>query len=365
MKRLIVPMGLLFGLFAILGVVRADDHSPVSLTARPAKTTLRPGETVTVVLSNFCDSAGNPADKMERIVVVANAGEILGGASAEMPMTPTGNQQAFQVGEGTVEFDYRAPLHCQKDEVKITFLNSLAYGEIDKIPMNLTEPYQTIATLTLKLNCAHYLLLEYNEDYLRLYGKERKDHRIRAILRIDLEPWVADNMLRVTNLSLLEFQGSANRVSATDQEHMQADTASPDFYNQLLLLFLDPESDDVQGLIYEDVPLLIDWHGDEIPEGPPDRINVGPVSEHRPDKREARKAGQDLAGDFPTDNETARRLRRMQRSLTQQFSATQVHPDNRVKTTQGETFFAGEGSWEKKFSNGHHRKTYRWELLLD
>ena len=54
----------------------------------------------------------------------------------------------------------------------------------------------------------------------------------------------------------------------------------------------------------------------------------------------------------------------MQQPMIQQFSGTQVHPDHRVKSSQGDTFFSGEGRWEKKFSNGHHRRTYHWELYI-
>jgi len=365
MKRIVLPWCMIFGILMIWGAVHSADRTPISLRATATRSSLRPGETVTITLSEFRDSTGRGADTMERIVVVANAGEILDGVSAETPLTPTGNQKAFLVGDGRIEFDYRAPLHCRKKEVKITFFNSLAYGETDKIPMGMTEPGEDIFTLTLRLHCANYLLLQYEEDYLRQSPKLRRDHRIRAVLRVDLEPWIADNMLRVTNLALLEFKGGANKVTRTDRQHMQADTAGVDFYNQLLLLSLDPDSDAIQGLIYEAVPLSIDWHGDEIPEGPPDKINVGPVSKHKPDKRKARAAGQDLAREFPNEGERARRLRRMQRSLTQQFSATQVHPDHLVTTSQGEVYFAGKGKWEKKFSNGHHRRTYHWELFLD
>ena len=97
---------------------------------------------------------------------------------------------------------------------------------------------------------------------------------IRAVLRFNLQPRVADNMLPATNLTRLEFKGRANRITKTDHQ-------------------------------------------------------------------------------------------RMQRSLMQQFSSTQVHPDHQVENSRGDTFYSGNGNWEKKFSNGQHRKTYHWELVLD
>ena len=124
-------------------------------------------------------------------------------------------------------------------------------------------------------------------------------------MRIDCEPWVADNMLKITNLSILEFYGRAGRTSSTERLMSSAETASTSFYNTLLLLHLDPETDAIQGLIYEAVPLIIDWHGDEIPEGPPDKIKVGPVSIYHPDKSVARRSGKKLKHDFPKEGRNA------------------------------------------------------------
>ena len=365
MKR-IACLFMCFLLFAVTtGAADTQERIPTSVDVEKSKSELRPGESLTITLKNFRDASGQPADARERIVVVPNAGVILDGVSPTMPMGPTTQQKAFLPGpEGEFSFVYRAPLHCRKDHVLISVFNSLAYGSTEKIPMDTTEPYEPIATIKIPLNCGTYLLLRYDEVLDRRTGQQRDHHEIRAVLRIDCEPWVADNMLKITNLSILEFYGRAERTSSTESLMCSAESATANFYNSLLLLHLDPETEEIKGLIYEAVPLAIDWHGDEIPEGPPDKIKVGPVSEYRPDKKASRRAGKKLAHDFPTEDRNARRLRRMQQTMIEQCSETRVHPDHRVKSTQGDVFFSGEGRWEKRFSNGHHRRTYHWELYI-
>ena len=83
---------------------------------------------------------------------------------------------------------------------------------------------------------------------------------------------------------------------------------------------------------------------------------------------EDRFQGYKMKFDFPKSRQdfkgkTAKRVRRMQQFLLQNFAATQVHPDHVFKKGNGKTFFGGQGKWEKKKSSGSnfHKKTYTWE----
>ena len=362
-----------FSLALILSAVvylpaQSDGGILASLDIKTSKESLRPGETMLVTLTNFKDPKGLPLDLpgMERVVVVPNSGVILDGISASVPNDPRALQKAFISDEqGVIEFTYRAPLHCKNDHVVLSIFNSLSYGRSDELPLEDTEPHSVIATLNIPLTCGTYLLLEYEEEYRRQTTHQSKSHRIHAVLRLDCKPYIADNMVQVTNLDILEVKGSAQLISKSERLSSRADSADLGPYNTLLLFVLNAEDEEITGLLYEAVPLTIHWRGDEIAEGPPNKVKVGPVSVFKPDKEEVKRKGKDLAHDFPVEDKNARRVRRMQQSLLQQFGASQMHPDHRVLSGNGVSFFSGQGRWEKNYTDGHYVKTYHWELVLN
>ncbi len=82
------------------------------------------------------------------------------------------------------------------------------------------------------------------------------------------------------------------------------------------------------------------WQGDEIPIVPPDVVNVGPVSKDKRGPWGARWQGSKLQSELPTEGKDARKVRRMQQFLIQNFAETQVHPDHIVKSGNGKNLQA-------------------------
>ncbi len=359
---------------------------PVTADAKAEKSVLRPGETVKITLLNFRDQNNRPASSGERIIVRSSNGLIMDGTTwsfvgtgsdeeaDSVPLVPlTGNTKVFLLGsDGRIEVYYRAPLRGKISEVEIEVFNSPAYGSTAVKPLDTATKGRLIANLKLSIKRGTYFLLNYEEKKRSKRGVSVVyTHEIKAVIRIDCEPWVTGNMLQLKNLVVLEFKGKADLISKNDHKEQNAVSAKPFAYNALVLLHLDPENEKIQGIIYEPVPLNVAWQGDEIPEGPPDVVRVGPVSKDERGSGEARFQGYKMKFDFPKSRQdfkgkTAKRVRRMQQFLLQNFAATQVHPDHIVKKGNGKTFFGGQGKWEKKKSSGSnfHKKTYTWELHI-
>jgi hypothetical protein len=374
---------LVFTILFSIYLLPANILMPVTADAKAEKSVLRPGETVKITLLNFRDQNNRLAGSGERIIVRSSAGLIMdgttwsfvgAGSDEEIDSVPlVGNTKVFLLGnDGRIEVYYRAPLRGKISEVKIEVFNSPTYGSTAVKPLDTTIKGRLIAEVKLRIKWGTYFLLNYEEQKRNKRGTSVVyTHEIRSVIRIDCKPWVAGNMLQIENLVVLEFKGSADLISKNDHKVQKAVSAKPFLYNHLVLLHLDPKTEKILGIIYEPVPLNVAWQGDEIPIGPPDVVNVGPVSKDERGSGEARFHGYKMKFDSPkskhdSKGKTARRVRRMQQFLLQNFAGTQVHPDHIVKTGNGKTFFGGQGKWEKKksSSSNFHKKTYTWELYI-
>ena len=357
---------------------------PVKADAKAEKLVLRPGETVKITLLNFRDQNNKPASSGERIIVRSSAGLIMDGTTwsfvgtesgeetDSVPLVPlTGNTKVFLLGsDGRIEVYYRAPLRGKISEVEIEVFNSPTYGSTEVKTLDKAIKGRLIAKVKLRIKWGTYLLLNYEEKKRNKRGSnEVYTHEIRSVIRIDCEPWVTGNMLQLKNLEVLEFSGRADLIGKNYHKVQNAISGEPSAYNSLVLLHLDPENGEIRGIIYEHVPLDVEWQGDEIPEGPPDVVKVGPVSKDERDSAEAKFQGYKMKFDFPKSKNDSKgkrgdRVRRMQQFMLQNFAGTQVHPDHIVKKGDGKTFFAGQGKWEKSSGSNFHRKTYTWELYI-
>jgi len=351
-----------------------------SAEIKSEKQELRSGEITKLTIFNFRNDNGKPyqADTnvivSDRIIVCCDHGEILDGTTWVNPdfdHTIIGNCKIFLLrNHDKIEFYYRAPLR-NVSEVEITAYNSTSIGPLHIYPLEGSDDGYLISKAKLKINNANYLLLNYSEAKQVKWGKVTYEHTINAVIRIDLKTSPIPNSLQVTNLEVLEINGRADRISSDEHLVARAGTAQASAYNRLVMLNMNPQGL-LDGVVYTEVPLRIDWRGDEIPEGPPDKINVGPVSEDERGKWGARYDGSvmvDEFADFPergnATTEERQRIREKQASLLTNFTDTQVHPDFKVKGKGSNTYF-GEGRWEDENASGgdYYRKTFRWEIYF-
>lgn len=365
---------------------------PVGAEVHPDKSVLRPGETVKITLMNFEYPNKIPpnAKKISNTVIVkSSAGLVMGGTPVVLnedffgpEPAGTGSVKAFLLGNGenTIEVYYRAPLRGKQREVNLEVFappqyhvdatlfpseSSTVSWETNSEGKPMIDRGERIADETLKIKWGIYFLLNYEERKTSKRGsREEYKHEINSVIRIDCEPWISGSMLQVTDLQVLEFNGKADLIGADSHKVQEAVSAEPFAYNALVLLNLDPESQAVVGIIYESVPLNVDWQGDEIPEGPPDVVEVGPVSKYEKDSWGAAWAGALVSDQFPGNKKDPLQTWRKQREVLHNFAATQVHPDHLVTKGDGTTFFAGQGRWEKSSVSNSQRKTYTWELYI-
>jgi len=369
-------------LAAALGpcVLSGQEHPSTIKSAeiKAEKQELRPGEITKLTIYNFRNDNGKPyqADTnvivSDRIIVCCDHGEILDGTTWGNPdfdQSIVGNCKIFLLrNHDRIEFYYRAPLR-NVSEVEITAYNSTTIGPLETYPLKGSDDGYMLSKVKLKINNANYLLLNYSEEKQVNRGKVSYEHTINAVIRIDLKTSPIPNSLQVTNLEVLEINGRADRISSDEHLVARASTAQTSAYNRLVMLNMN-HLGELDGVIYTEVPLKIDWSGDDIPEGPPDKINVGPVSKDERGDWGAHYDGSimvDEFADFPergnATQEEKQRIREKQASLLMNFADTQVHPDFKV-TGKGKDIYFGEGRWEDENASGgnYYRKTFKWEI---
>lgn len=349
------------------------------------KQVLRPGETTKITLYNFRDDknktyhANTNVIVIDRIIISCSAGLIMDGTEWNNPDIESnpplmGNSKIFLLrDDDRIEFYYRAPLRSIP-EVEIIAYNSTTFGPIESYPLETSEDGYILNKLKLKILLDTYLLLNYSEEkQVSLGSTTLYKHKINAVIRIDCSPTPIPNSLQVTDLKVLEINGIAERISSDEHLVSTAATAKTSAYNSLVMLNTHPEDGSLVGIIYTAVPLSIDWQGDEIPEGPPDDIDVGPVSKDERSEWGARWEGTNMAdefSDYPDRSkitaEEKQRIRHKQASLLMNFAETQVHPDFMVQSRNGENAYSGKGNWEDENKSGgdFYRKTFNWEIYI-
>ena len=365
-------------------VLSGQDYPIILKSAeiKAEKQELQPGETTKIILYNFLDDYNYPygantdAIFSDRIIISCSHGEILDGTTWVNPdMDPPefGNSKIFLLrNHNKIEFYYRAPLR-RVSEVEIEAYNSPSSGPLESIPLEKSKGGgYMLNKLKLKINNVNYLLLNYSEEKQVNRGKVTYEHTINAVIRIDLKTSPIPNSLQVTNLEVLEINGRADRISSDEHLVARASTAQTSAFNRLVMLNIN-RLGELDGVIYTEVPLKIDWRGDDIPEGPPDKISVGPVSKDERGELGARYSGAvmvDEFADFPergnATQEEKQRIREKQASLLMNFADTQVHPDFGVKRKEGNCY-SGEGKWEDENASGgnNYRKSFKWEIYFE
>lgn len=352
-----------------------------SAEIKSEKQELRPGEITKLTLYNFLNGNGKPyqADTnvivSDRIIVCCDHGEILDGTTWGNPdfnQTIVGNCKIFLLrNHDRIEFYYRAPLR-NVSEVEITAYNSTSTGPLEIYPLEESDDGYMLSKVKLNIIHVNYLLLNYSEEKQVNRGKVLYEHTINAVIRIDLNHSPIPNSLQVTNLTVLEINGRADKISSDEHLVARASTAQNSFYNSLIMLHTNTANGSLLGILYNEVPLKLEWRGDEIPEGPPDKIHVGPVSEDDRNALEARWESAimvDEFTDFPERGnatvEEKQRIRAKQAKSLMNVVKTQVHPDFKVQG-ESKSFYFGEGRWEDANESGgnYYRKTFKWELYI-
>ena len=137
-------------------VIRKYERLPEKATLEPEKDLekdpVQAGEKVTIHLKDIVDYKGNTAQPWEWVVVKAEKGQIVGGREQD------DGTHAFEVGDGAIDFDYKAPDKCDKDTENkdtITVYNSC---NNDVRVVTKLWPEKVIATKSFDIDCTGWLL---------------------------------------------------------------------------------------------------------------------------------------------------------------------------------------------------------------
>lgn len=125
-------------------VLNEFEKRPYDCDIRPEREEVIPGEEIKVEISNIRDIQGQPSREFNRLVLQSVHGEIVEGA--DLAVDPS--LKAFQVGEGQINFTYRAPGGSSEEEVSedtIYVYNACEILDPKMVPLELTTLKDKIA----------------------------------------------------------------------------------------------------------------------------------------------------------------------------------------------------------------------------
>ncbi len=330
--------------------------APVTVKIQLEKDEVLPGEIIHVTLSGFRDAHGEQSFRLSRIIVTSPVGEIIGGTKA---LGAPG--QVFFIGNGTVEFDYRAPVRCDTKNTFLSIYNSLLSVSQERMPLEETEPMDQIGREELKLLCPDYALMEYTYYYHTAHGNTTTTTDINVIIRVDLEPFNSPNMLQIAGMSVLHCRGLTNYISGDTRDEANVSSFSPGLRGSIVQIQREVTSGKIAAVNFPLIQVSLNWMGsDSIV--PPEFVTVGPVTEKSDAEEEAAKKKMKAIRDRGVDTKESR-MQKMQTFFEMQGAMS--HPDNRLQSGDGIGFSSGGGNVEKQITDGVLREIYKWELYIN
>jgi len=133
---------------------------------RASPTTIQPGETVTIRVSDIFDYQSRPSQPWQRVYIKGEKGRILNGREK-------GEYRVFDVGDGNVSVTYRAPDDCKSAKDTVTVFNTCyTKNNPDGTPMDVVPDAQIaskefdIVCNRVSIDCTYL----HNPDRLEDYG---------------------------------------------------------------------------------------------------------------------------------------------------------------------------------------------------
>jgi hypothetical protein len=133
---------------------------------RASPTTVQPGETVTIRVSDIFDYQSRPSQPWQRVYMKGEKGRILNGREK-------GEYRVFDVGDGNVSVTYRAPDDCKSAKDTVTVFNTCyTKNNPDGTPMDVVPDAQIaskefdIVCNRVSIDCTYL----HNPDRLEDYG---------------------------------------------------------------------------------------------------------------------------------------------------------------------------------------------------
>lgn len=164
-------------------VLNDFEKKPYKCRIEAEKEAVVPEEEIEVKLTNIHDIEGRKSREFNRIVVQALEGEIIGGEKLEVDP----DLKAFKVGNGTIQFKYKAPHNCRKNQDTIFVYNSCDILREDLYPLSKTVLRDKIAEQkisclrSLEVNCVWTTDIDRTEGHLQWGGTAHMELRLATV----------------------------------------------------------------------------------------------------------------------------------------------------------------------------------------
>lgn len=135
-------------------VLRDFERMLTSCAIEPEKEKVKSDEEIKIKLTSLQDIEGRPSREFNRVLIQSLEGEILGGV--EHSVDPA--LKVLKVGDGFIEFTYKAPESCEKEKDIIYVYNSCDISREDLHPLSKTSLGEKIAEKSLEIICPEYEL---------------------------------------------------------------------------------------------------------------------------------------------------------------------------------------------------------------
>ena len=328
---------------------------PVSCQFELEKDELETGGRMKIWAWYFLDDQRRLPMAKSRIVVYALKGEILNGV--QVASEPPG-VKAFQVRDGVVELDYKAPEQCPEEPEKIWVYNSLDNLPASTRAMDLTDRHEKIGERQIKLICPQGLTLTQTILRRTESGSSMSLLDIKVKVRVKLEA-MGGSAVSLGNAEVLSFSGRCLYVGKDHRDEYNLTSASVGSMSGAFQIFRH-EDGRISSISPAVMSVLLSWKG-ASGITPPGEMVVGPV--RKPDKKQRkanikalRQARQRAEGKPPMEM-YGEIMPHLQKVLTD-------NPDLKARAGSGKYSATGGGAIERPEPDGIDKETFNWVLQL-
>lgn len=357
MAMLRISLAALLTLCLLGSAAQAADRGslPVSCQFKLENDEITMGERMKIWVWYFLDAERRLPMAKSRVVIYALKGEILNGVQAASE--PEG-VKAFQVGNGVIELDYKAPEECPDEPEKIWVYNSLDNQPVGTRSMDLTRRHEKIGERDFKLICPQDLTL--TQTILRRHqrGSNSSLLEVKVKVRMALDA-MGGSAVSLKNPQVVSFSGRNYYITRDHRDDYSLVSASVGSLSGAFHIFRD-EQGHIKSISLPPMSVLLNWKGASGITPPPE-IVVGPVRKPDPKARKAgikalRQARQKAEGKPPMEM-FGRVMPHLQAVLTDS-------PDLQATGAGSKYNASGGGEITRTESDGLDRETFKWSLAL-
>lgn len=197
-----------------LTIISPFEKIPESCEIKPEKEEIEFGKKMKIQITNFKDIEGVQSREFNRVLVTVIHGEILNGAHPQEQK----NYAFFQVGEGTIEVEYKAPEACPEISDTIQVIQSCDIFRKSDLPLEESDAAGTIAEkeiffrkpgATLRITMEYRTNTDIDEKPSPIRHNKRKwneSYRISIIVHLDENPDIETRYDAVRGFSPREYR---------------------------------------------------------------------------------------------------------------------------------------------------------------